>query len=672
MSEEITRHDLLELFENSFDYLLIYDGEERVRHLSPSLASFCGRETSELTGLLLADLIRAEDIEDFRQAARRVGGGEEKVTVYWKPENASRPVVFKAGSAETSAGRLYLFRSSLATDVGTLGLKSDWERVERAKELACLYSVAEWIHESTTIDEFFTHFPKYMAPGMHYPEHVMVYAVYQGQEYGECPPGERLIRSILRVGGEVAGEIIVGYDDSEIGLLPEEQRLLDEIARFLCLALERRNLANTLEVKQEEAGEYTRKLADLEQTIEARTRELVDQRSKLDRVNAYLDQVHSGFNESKRTLDTMFRAIPDMVVLLDKNYEIIMTNRDQMEPGQTCHRALFNSETPCLNCHLQRIRETHAPITAEIRKGDTYYEVHALPVFSKDQEVDGIIEFYRDITGQKVYEQQLQQADKLKSLGQLVSGVGHEINNPNQFIRGNVKIIKQALEDLLPIVDEYQAAHPELKIARLKYDFFRENIMTLVNDMANGSERIKRIVDSLKGFARKDEGRLTDRVEINNVIQESAHLVYNQVHKRAEIILDLAPNLPVFAGNAQKLEQVLINLIINAGQAIPDDQRGEIRVTSALDGNRIKLVVADNGIGMNERTMKSIFDPFFTTKRATGGSGLGLSIVFRIVEEHQGTIQVKSRVGKGTTFTLRLPHGKPQESAAPAERQEVR
>jgi signal transduction histidine kinase len=281
--------------------------------------------------------------------------------------------------------------------------------------------------------------------------------------------------------------------------------------------------------------------------------------------------------------------------------------------------------------------------------------VHALPIFNQKHEVEGIIEFYRDMTMEKTYEQQLQQADKLASLGQLVSGIGHEINNPNQFIRGNIKILQQALEDMLPIVDEYHKEHPDLKIARLKYDFFREHAMTLVNDMAHGSERIKGIVEGLKRFARKDEGLLVDDVDINTIIDASARLVQNQIHKYADIELDLAGNIPIFTGNSQKLEQIIINLLINAGQAMPDDRRGLIRVKTQIDDGMICIDVADNGKGMNEETLKHIFEPFFTTRRARGGTGLGLAIAYRIMEEHGGQITVSSKPGVGTTFTIRIP-----------------
>jgi len=490
---------------------------------------------------------------------------------------------------------------------------------------------------------------------MLYPEHVRVKSIYKGQVFGKPPVGDQIIRRELKIDDEVVGKIEVGYDEEGLEVLPEEQKLLDEIARFLCLALERRSLANSLEAKEEEADQYSRQVEALRNDVEKSTQELEKQQAKLHTVNTYLDRVHQGLDESKRTLKTMFAAIPDTVALIDMDFNIVMTNQAEELAGQPCYEALFGLEDPCLDCRLKKVRKVGAPVTQEVRHGDTYYSVHAMPVFGEHNKIDGIIEFFRDVTYQKTYEQQLQQADKLASLGQLVSGIGHEINNPNQFIRGNIKIVQQALEGLLPIVDDYYKTHPDLKIARLNYDFFRQHIMVLVNDMSNGSERIKRIVESLKGFARKDEGLLVDRVDINNVIEESSRLVHSQIHKFADISLDLGSDIPVFRGNAQKLEQVLINLMINASQAMPDDTRGEIQINSRRDGEWAEIEVVDNGSGMGEATVKNIFDPFFTTKRARGGTGLGLSIAFRIMEEHGGQISVSSTLGQGTTFTIRLP-----------------
>ncbi len=518
---------------------------------------------------------------------------------------------------------------------GALEAAADWEMAERAKELGCLYAVGDWIEASRTVREFFEKLPDHLAPGMRFPEHAVVFSSYEGTDYGERPHGGETVRARITVEGEVRGEIEIGYDRPDLTMLPEEQTLLNEITRMLGLALDRKALSDNLATKRSE---------------------LEDQRARLETVNSYLDRIKGGFEESKVHLETMFQAIPDNVAIIDRNRNVIMTNRKEFTPGSKCHVTFFGNEKPCADCRLMKIIRDKAPIVIEIRHEENYYEVHALPIFNKQHEVDGIIEFYRDVTYRKTYEQQLQQADKLASLGQLVSGIGHEINNPNQFIRGNIKILQQAMEDILPILDDHYRTHPDLKIARLKYDFFRDHILMLLGDVANGSERIKRIVDGLKRFARRDEGLLIDTVDINTVIDESARLVHNQVHKRADIELDLAPDLPTITGNAQKIEQVLINLIINAGQAIPDERRGTIRISTSADDETLTVQVEDDGEGMSERTLSSIFDPFFTTKRAKGGTGLGLSIAYRIIEEHQGTISVSSKPGVGTAFTIRIPH----------------
>ncbi|MCK4236086.1 MAG: ATP-binding protein, partial [Candidatus Krumholzibacteria bacterium] len=511
------------------------------------------------------------------------------------------------------------------------------------------------IEVSGSINEFFTKLPGCLSPGMLYPEEIVVYSVYQGVEYGQKLASDNYISVRLVVGKQDKGEIRVGYYDDRHELLPEEQRMLDEIGRTLNLALERKELKERLTLKQEEEADYNRRLDELESEIASRTQELEEQNNKLGIVNSYLNRVNRGWEETKVRLETMFKAIPDEVVLIDKNRKVVMTNREDVEPGDYCYRSFFGRDRPCEDCRLARILRDKTPLTLTMKRDDRYLQVHALPVYNQEHEVDGILEFYRDVTLEKTYDQQLQQADKLASLGELVSGIGHEINNPNQFIRGNVKIIKQSLEDMMPIVDEYFESHPDLKIARLNYDFFRQHIMMLVDDMTHGSERIKGIVEGLRVFTRKDEGLLVDTVDMNTLIEASTRLVHNEVHKRADIELDLASGLPTFTGNSQKMEQVLINLIVNASQAMPDDVKGLITVRTRAEDANVVVEVEDNGQGMNQKTMKQIFDPFFTTRRSRGGTGLGLAIAYRIIAEHGGNISVASKPGVGTTFTIKIP-----------------
>lgn len=630
--------DVYSLFEKSFDYLLILDDKGKIAHISNDLArEAAGDGHGGLSGRNTDEVFNDASLKIIRSTIKKLERDDGRELIIWETGSGRPSILLKAVMETTGSGRLFMFWGSRFPALENLTYKDEWKRIERAKELACIYAVTEWVSASESIEDFFTHLPRYLREGMHYPEHVLVYSVYQGREYGTKPDAANIIKTDLVIEGRVRGSICVAHDTNDLEFLPEEQRMMDEIARMLVLAIERKELRENIDKRQDE---------------------LRRERSKLEMLNSYMDTVSRGFDESKTRLETIFQAIPDTVAIIDRERNVVMTNTDKYVPGDKCYKTFFDSDRPCLDCRLARILKQKTPITLEIQHDDRFYEVHALPIFDKNHEVDGILEFYRDISDKRNYEQQLQQADKLASLGQLVSGIGHEINNPNQFIRGNVKIIKQAMEDILPLTDAYYESHPDLKIARLNYDFFRKHIITLIEDMASGSERIKGIVEGLKRFARRDEGLLIDTVDLNAIIRESVRLVHNQIHKTADVELKLAENLPEFEGNVQKIEQVLINLIINAGQAIPEQRRGLIEVATEYDDTDVIAQIRDSGSGMSESTIKQVFDPFFTTKRARGGTGLGLSIVYRIVEEHGGTISVVSTLGEGTTFTIAIPYKK--------------
>ena len=627
----IRLENLYSFMESGFDYLLVVDGAEGVVHASRLLARDGLSEAGIAQGTRLRDILSPPSLSTFRSAMAQSLEGNRATAVFSRPGEAPVSIHLHAGCGRTEGGDVFLFFGNRPRSFSEI---QDWEKDERIKELSCLYEVAEWIEQSGSIGEFFSGLSRIISVAMLYPEEAIVHSSYQGIEYGQNPGSPGFISARIVVGGRDKGEIRVGYHDARRQLLPEEQRMLDEIGRMLSLSLERKELL-------EEIG---RRTADLD-----------EQKRKLSLVNSYIDSVKGGWEGSKATLEAMFQVIPDEVVLIDNHRKVVMTNRADVLPGTLCYKSVFGRETPCEDCRLARILHEKTPVTVTMKRDDRFLQVQAIPIYNKKQKVEGIMEFFRDVTLEKTYEQQLQQADKLASLGQLVSGVGHEINNPNQFIRGNIRIVKQSLEDLLPIVEEYAASHAGLKIAKLDYDFWRRHIMTLVDDMDHGSQRIKEIVEGLRTFARKDEGLLVDTIDVNTLICASARLVHNEVHKHADIKLDLADGLPAFTGNAQKIEQVLVNLLVNAGQAMQDHVRGLIVVRTRPEDPDIRIDIEDNGIGMNDKTQKQIFDPFFTTKRAKGGTGLGLAIVYRILEEHGGNISVRSRQGAGTTFTIRIP-----------------
>ncbi len=644
--------DLYAFVESNFDFLFVVDQDERIQHASRLLCRRAGLGEVVPGERCLEEVLTHDSLETFRAAMIRAKRGSGGIAVFTPRGGGGASIPLKIKRFSSNNDGICIFFGARIDGVAQIDADG---REERIKELFCLYSVAEWIEAARSVEEFFHRLPSFLSRGMQYPDQTIVFATFEGQAYGQPIASPTVLRSEMVIGGATVGEIRVGYLDSHLELLPEEQRMLDEIVRMLNLALERKRLSEHLVLKQEEEAAQRERMKRLERDIAARTAELEEQRKKLATIDTYMERVNRNWEESKARLESMFEMIPGDMALIDRNRNVVMTNHQEVEPGAKCHFALFGRNRPCPDCRLAKILKEKTPITLTIIHDGRHLDVHAVPVFNRDHEVEGIMEFYRDVTLEKTYEEQLQRADQMSALGQLVSGVGHEINNPNQFIRGNVKILKQALEDILPIVDQYQADHPDLKVARLPYSFFREHIMVLVDDMAHGSERIKVIVDGLKRFARRDEGQPIEQVDLNTLIEACSRLVHNEVHQRAELELELEPDLPTFMGNSQKIEQVLVNLLVNAAQAIPDDRKGRIVVRSRTQSGHVVLEVEDNGRGMNEKTQKQIFDPFFTTKRARGGTGLGLAIAHRILEEHKGSIAVASEVGQGTRFTVGLP-----------------
>ncbi len=251
---------------------------------------------------------------------------------------------------------------------------------------------------------------------------------------------------------------------------------------------------------------------------------------------------------------------------------------------------------------------------------------------------------------------QLVQSEKLASLGQLSAGMAHEINNPIQFIQGNMRILHEAMETILPLLDRHAGGDPNFAVARLPYPFFREQIKTLLDDMYSGCLRIADIVRDLKKFARLDEGKTDELVDVNAVVRSSLRLVRNKI-KRYRIVEELDPELPLIVGCGTKVEQVVVANLINAAEALAERPGGMITVGTKPeeDGKSIRLSITDNGPGMSEDIKNRVFDPFFTTKQRTGGTGLGLSVTYGIVQEHGGRVEVTSAVGEGATFTYHFP-----------------
>lgn len=257
----------------------------------------------------------------------------------------------------------------------------------------------------------------------------------------------------------------------------------------------------------------------------------------------------------------------------------------------------------------------------------------------------------------KVHQQQLMQAGKMVALGTLVSSVAHEINNPNNFIMLNAPLLKEAWQQVLPILDDYYEKNKDFTIGGMRYPEMRERIPRLFSGITDGSNRIKQIVEDLRDFVRSDASDMNQSVNINGVLKSAVSLLSNVITKStSHFSVTYAEKLPLLKGNAHRLEQVIINLIQNACQALPDIRKGIYLSTSYNESmGCIVIKVQDEGTGISSEVLSHIMNPFFTTKSDSGGIGLGLSISSRIIKEHGGTLTFSSEPGKGTIAEIILP-----------------
>lgn len=261
---------------------------------------------------------------------------------------------------------------------------------------------------------------------------------------------------------------------------------------------------------------------------------------------------------------------------------------------------------------------------------------------------------------------QLLQAEKLASLGTLVSGVAHEINNPNHFILSNITPLNRAWTEAAPLMDAYYRENGDFVIAGMNYSQARDTIPTLFKDIHEGSLRIKRIVDELRDYAREQPATLTESVDINRALQAAVNLLTPLLHKNTQhFVMMPGEGIPAFKGNLQRIERVIINLLKNACESLTDSAQG-VEVSTCYDtaARQIILRVKDQGAGIREEDLPRLTTPFYTTKSA--GLGIGLSICAEIVREHSGTLEFDSVPGEGTTVTLKIPApGLPNQKTHP-------
>ncbi len=272
----------------------------------------------------------------------------------------------------------------------------------------------------------------------------------------------------------------------------------------------------------------------------------------------------------------------------------------------------------------------------------------------------------RDISKQKQLEKitrdqelQLLQADKMSSLGLMVSGMAHEVNNPNNLIQINSTLLGEMWLDMRKILDEYTniSDQSEISLAGLPYEEMRETVPELIGSIHSGSKRIQSIVENLKSFSRRGDKQEFIKVDLNKIVNSACDLIRPQINKKTTLLdLKLTENIPPINGNSQQLEQVIINLVINALDSLSStNQNVVIKTNHNKVTNHVEFHISDQGCGIQNKDLPFIFDPFFTTKLDDGGTGLGLAVSYNLIKAHGGTLTVKSQPDKGTNFLISLP-----------------
>jgi two-component system NtrC family sensor kinase len=269
-------------------------------------------------------------------------------------------------------------------------------------------------------------------------------------------------------------------------------------------------------------------------------------------------------------------------------------------------------------------------------------------------------------------QEQLLQNEKMASIGQLAAGVAHEINNPIGYVHSNIGALETYLNDLFLILDAYastedgltdRTANVELQRlkAELSLDFLRKDIPLLMAESKEGISRVSKIVQDLKDFSHVNSSQEWKWADLHQGLNSTLNVVNNEIKYKAEVIKEYGI-LPEIECLPSEINQVFLNLLVNAAHAIAEGQRGLITLRSGCDNQFVWVEVVDTGRGIAPENLKRIFDPFFTTKPIGKGTGLGLSLSYGIVTKHGGSIEVDSKVGIGTTFRVNLPQRQSQES----------
>ncbi|MDA8141799.1 MAG: PAS domain S-box protein [Desulfobacteraceae bacterium] len=390
--------------------------------------------------------------------------------------------------------------------------------------------------------------------------------------------------------------------------------------------------------------------------------------------------------QSEEKLRQVINNIGIGVAVIGPRMQILEMNRKMREwfPGvdlalqPVCFAALHHPAKPgpCDICPALRTLSSgkvqEAIETIQTPQGIRTFRMVTTPIHDTDGAVAAIVKMMDDITEKLNMERELLQNQKMASIGQLAAGVAHEINNPTGFVSSNLNTLEDYRKELDRLFCSYSmlkqslstdsgcAVTPDIRAmvaeiedieAQIDVEYIRQDLAALIGDCRSGTERIKKIVEDLKHFAHPGQDKVQD-TDLNKELETTLSVVHNELKYKATVVKEFG-ELPIIKANPQQLNQVFINILVNAAQAI--EKMGDIIVKTFFNDGYAQVEISDTGCGIAPEHLNKIFDPFFTTKEVGKGTGLGMNIAYNIIKKHNGSIDVQSKIGRGTTFTIKLP-----------------
>jgi signal transduction histidine kinase len=375
-------------------------------------------------------------------------------------------------------------------------------------------------------------------------------------------------------------------------------------------------------------------------------------------------------------LRAIFQALPDLFFRLDAKgtilgYKAGSSNDLYLSPEKLLGKRMqdfpMDNVAAAFNEAICQVSSTKTMQSLEyvlnLHGAKQYYEARLIPFLGDD-----IIVLVRNITERKVMQNQLSQAQKMESIGQLAAGMAHEINTPTQFLGDNTRFLQEAFKDIQGLL----ALHSKCKSREasapaggnndnVDVDYYLEEIPLAIKQSLDGIDRIANIIRSIKDFAHPDAGEKR-AVDLNKAIESTITVAHSEWNYVAEVKTGFDSKLPLVFCFPGDINQVVLNLIVNAAHAIAEanghnsEKKGLIQVATRWDDPWVDIRVSDSGTGIPESIRSRIFDPFFTTKEVGRGTGQGLAIAHTVVvEKHGGAISFETETGKGTTFIVRFP-----------------